>query len=74
MDGRERRAQIQADEGRFARAKRAARLDGLLERLAAHELHPQADAAVVLLGAVHLDDVRMTHAREPPRLFEQPRA
>ncbi len=69
---RQRRAQIQADEGRFARAKWPARLNGLLERLAAHELHPQADAAVVLLGTIHLHDVPMTHTREPARLVEQP--
>ena len=68
---RERRTQIEADEGRLAGAERASRLDGLLERLAAHELHPQADAAVVLLGAIHLDDVGVAHAREPARLFEQ---
>ena len=70
VHGGERGAQIEADERRFARAERAARLHGLLERLAAHELHPQADATVVLLGAVDLHDVRVTHAREPPRLFE----
>ena len=69
---RQRRAEVQADERRFARAERSARLDGLLERLAAHELHPQADAAVVLLGAVDLDDVRVAHARQAARFLQQP--
>ena len=73
MHGRERRAQIQPDERGFAPAERPARLNDLLERLAAHELHPQADAVVVLLGAVHLNHVRMANARQPARLFEQPR-
>ena len=66
-------AEIEADERGFARAERAARLHGLLERLAAHELHPQPDAPVVLLGAVDLHDVRVAHARQPARLLEEPR-
>ena len=50
----------------------AAGLHDLLERLAAHQLHPQADAVVVLLGAVDLHDVRVADARQPARLFENP--
>ena len=56
---------IEAHECGFARAKRAAALDDLFERLAAHELGPQADAAVVLLGAVDLDDVLVAQACQP---------
>ena len=65
------------DRGRRARLRarqtRRATLHGLLERLAAHELHPQSDAIIVLLGAVDLHDVRVAHARKPPRLLEDPR-
>ena len=73
MYRRERRAQVQPDERGLAAAERPARLNRLLERLAAHELHPQADAVVVLLGTVHLHHVRMTNARQPARLVEQSR-
>ena len=44
----------------------------LLERLAAHQFHPEADAVVVMLGAVHLHDVRVPDPREAPRLLENP--
>ena len=66
----ERGAQIETDERGFARAERPAALHRLPKRLAAHELHPQADAIVVLLGTVDLHDVRVAHAGKPPRLFE----
>ena len=72
VHGRHRRGQIQPDERRFTRAERPAGLHDLFERLAAHELHPEADAVVVLLGAVHLHDVRMTDPRQAARLFENP--
>ncbi len=73
MHGGDGGAEIEADEGSFARAKRAARLHGLLERLAAHELHPQSDAPIMLFGAVDLHHVRVTHARQAPRLLQEPR-
>ena len=44
----------------------------LLERLAAHQFHPEADAVVVMLGAVHLHDVRVPDPRKAPRLLENP--
>ncbi len=69
---RQRRAQIQADERRFPRPERAASLEDLLERLAAHQFHPEADAVVVMLGAVHLHDVRVPDPRKAPRLLENP--
>ncbi len=68
------RTDIEAHERGFARAKRPAALDHLLERLAAHELRPQADAAVVFLGAVDLDDVLVAQACQPPRFVHQPLA
>ena len=72
MHRRQRRAEIQADERRFPSPKGAAGLKHLLERLAAHQFHPEADAIVVMLGAVHLDDVRVPDSREAPRLLEDP--
>ncbi len=70
VDGGERGADIQADERGFAGAERPAGSHDLLERLAPHQLHPQADALVVLLRAVHLHHVRVTHPRQPPGLLE----
>ena len=74
VNGRQRRAQVQADQRRFRGTERAARLDDLLERFAAHQLHPQADAAVVLLGAI---DLRRRASWRTPReaagFFEQAR-
>ena len=70
MHGRKRRAQILTDDDRFARTERAAGVDDVLERFAFDVLHPEPDAAVVLLGAVDLNDVRMPDAREPARLVQ----
>ena len=64
MHRRERGTDVEADERGLAGAERAARLDDLVERLAAHELGPQADAAVVFLGAVDLHDVLVAQARQ----------
>src|SRR5438128_437395 len=47
MNGRERAAQVDANCGRLARAERTRGSELLLERDAAHELHPEADAVVV---------------------------
>src|SRR5262249_11140655 len=70
VHGRKCRAQLGADQRPLARAERTLVAQPLLERAAVHELHPQAAAAVVLIGAVDRDHVGMTHAREPPRLVE----
>ena len=34
------------------------------------EIHPEPDAAIVHVGAVHVDDVRMSDARETPRFMQ----
>ena len=44
-----------------------------LQRPAAHQLHPQADALLVAFGAVHVHDVRVADAREASCLLQQPR-
>ena len=51
----------------------AARVDLGGQRPPVHELHPQADPALVLVGAVHDDDVGMLDAGEQPALVEDPR-
>ncbi len=66
----QRGAEILTDDHRLTRSERSAREDDLLQRFAAYELHPQADAAVVLLRTVHLHHVRVTDARQPARLRE----
>ena len=58
--------------GGFASAKRTARLDDLFQRLTNDELHPQSDATVMLLRAVHVHDVRMTQAGKASALVERP--
>ncbi len=53
-------ADVDADAGRLARAHRPAGDDGVGQRLAVDQLHPQARLAAVVLGAVDGDDVRVT--------------
>ena len=74
VDGRERGADVEADERGLAGAERSACLTSLVERLAAHELGPEADPAIVLLGAVDLDDVLVPQPREATGFFHDPRA
>ena len=64
VDGGERPAQVLAEQRGFAAAERALPLEQLLERVAADELHPQPDAAVVGVDAVHGDDVAVADARQ----------
>ena len=73
MDGGERAAQRPADDDRLVGAVGAARLDFGGQRPAVHELHPQADTAVVFVGAVHHDDVGMLDAGEDAAFVEDPR-
>ena len=73
VDGGERAAQRPADDDRLVGAVRAARVDLGGQRPPVHELHPQADPAVVLVGAVHDDDVRMLDAGEEAAFVEDPR-
>ena len=62
VDRGQRPAQILAEQRRFAPAERALSLQQLFEGVAADELHPQADAAVVGVDAVHGDDVAVADA------------
>ncbi len=54
-------ADVDADAGRLASAHRAAGGDGVGQRLAVDQLHPQAGLARVVLDAVDGDDVGVTH-------------
>ena len=69
----ERAAQLAADQGRFARAERALRFEQRFERPPAHELHRQADAAFVFLGAVDVDDVGVADAGHDAAFVQHPR-
>ena len=69
----QRAAQVRADGGRLARAQAALLLDEPMQRRAADELHPDADAPVAGLGAVHRDHVRMAHAGEQASLVDDAR-
>jgi hypothetical protein len=70
MDGGQRAAEILAEEGRLAPAEGALSLEQLFERVAADELHPQADAAVVRVDAVHRHHVAVPDAREQPAFVQ----
>jgi hypothetical protein len=47
------------------------RVQPRLDRLAVHEIHPQAGAAIPHVGAMDRDNVRMAHLRERTSLAEQ---
>ena len=68
--GRERAAEVDAHGGRLGRVETAALGQLLGERAAAHELGPDAHAAVRALGAVDGRDVRVSHAREQPAFLD----
>ena len=70
MHRRQRTAQLLANERRLARAERSLRPEQLFERAAPDILHPQADAAVPLFGAVDGDHVAVAHPREDASLME----
>ena len=61
---RHRAADLDADGHDLRFAEAGALFEDLLERLALHELHPQADAIGDLLRTVDGDDVGMADARE----------
>ena len=60
----QRATEVYAGRGGLARAERAASLEDLFERLAAEQLHPQANAPLVHVDAVNGDHIVMTDARE----------
>ena len=67
---RERAAEVRADPGHFPGAQRATRADQLRQAPAADELHPDADAVAVAVGAEHTDDVRMAHPGQQPTFLD----
>ena len=73
VDGRHRTTELDADRDRVRGVERRASSQLLLERLAAHELHPQADLIADPLGAVNRHDVRVADPREQPALFDDRR-
>ena len=60
------------DERGLAGAERAVADEHLLERQAAHELHPETDPTVVCAGSVNRDDIRVTHASQRLSFVQQP--
>ena len=76
MHRRDRAAEVGADGRGLARAPALALRDQLLERAAAHQLHPQADPAVDHLGAVERDDTgwRTRASARPSSMIERARA
>ena len=48
----------------FGSAEHRLLFEELLQRVAANELHPEADPVANLLGAVNGDHIRMAHAGE----------
>ena len=73
MDGGERGTDVEADERGLARAERAARLDDLVERLAADELGPQPHPAIVFLGTVDLHHMLVPQARQAAGFLHETR-
>ena len=68
VERRQGAADVDADAGHFTGAHRSALLHDLGEGLPLDELHPDADALLVLLCAVDGDDVWMVDASEMLRL------
>src|SRR5262245_66391547 len=62
VNGGERAADVLPDTHGVARAQAVSSAHCRLERLAADELHTEADVVPVRLDAVHADDVRVTHS------------
>ncbi len=71
VDGGQRPAQVEADQGRLLGAQRSLLREPLLQRGAGHEVGPQPDAAVVDVGAVHDDDVGVADPSEAARLLDE---
>ena len=65
--------ELNADRERLGRAEGLPLLDGLREREALDELHPQTDLIADALGAVDSDDVGMAHTCQQPALFDNRR-
>ncbi len=68
----ERETDLPADMRRFTVTEPPARQQ-LAQRLSLDEIHPESDAAIVHVGAVHVDDVRVPDAREAPRFMQDAR-
>src|SRR5439155_14708524 len=61
---------LMADRRRLVRAERTVQREQARHRAPLHELHPETDAAVPHVGAVHRYDVRMTNTRERLRFMQ----
>ena len=72
VHGRQSAAQLVPNQRRFAATERPMADEHLLERQAAHELHPQSNPAFVCSGAVHGHDVRVAHASQGLSFVQQP--
>ena len=70
VDRRQRPAQVLAEQRRLAPAEGALPLEQLFEGVAADELHPQPDAAVVGVDAVHGDHVAVADAGQEPAFVQ----
>jgi hypothetical protein len=73
MHRRQRETKVQSDCRRLFRAERSMAPQHLLERPAADELHPDADAVADAIRAEDCRHVRMSDAREQPAFLERPR-
>ena len=69
---RQRATELDADVDRLAGAE-ALRLGELFERPALHEIHPQTDAAVLVVGAVDAHHVRVPDLGQQPGFVEDRR-
>ena len=73
VDRGHRAAHVHPHQCGLTRAKGSLPLQLLLECRAAHHLHPEPDAIIDLIGAVHGHDIRMAHAGEVARLPQHAR-
>jgi len=70
--GSERLRDLECDAERLLHRQRAVALDQLMQRLAGHELHQDADLVLVVLDhVVHADDVGVLDLSDCPRLCDE---
>ncbi len=69
MDRAQGRQQLAGHRQEFI-ARQGSLREVLLQALAFDKVRPQAGAAIVDAGAMHREDVWMTHPRQPPRLLD----
>ena len=71
VHGRQGPAEVEADQGGFVGAERTLLGEGLLERLAAQKVGPEADAPCVPVGPVDDQDVGVPDARQAAGLLDE---